>query len=61
MEFTERDVPTRHSELAAVRARGHKLIRVKELATSHKVEQMCHLRLPETVSGWKRYYDYNMS
>ena len=47
--FTEHDVTTMHTELAAIRERVHKLIWVRESATSHK-----YLRLLQKLAAWKR-------
>ena len=42
------------ADLAAVRERVHKLIRVRELAASHKLEQMLHVQMREKAAGWMR-------
>ena len=45
MAFTEQEVAAMHAELAAIRERIHKLILTREVAASHRLEQMRHLRL----------------
>ena len=54
IKFTEHDVTTMHAKLAAAREPVLKLIRIRELAACHKLEQMCHLRLLEKLTAWKR-------
>ena len=43
-----------HAELTAICERVHMLILVREIAASHRLEQMYHLRLLEKVSVWRR-------
>ena len=47
MTFPECDVRLLVTELAATRGRLRKLIRVRELAASHKLEQMRRVRMLE--------------
>ena len=54
MTFTKHDVTVMHVELPAACERVHNLIRMKEIAEFHKLEQMRHLRLRETLAAWKR-------
>ena len=42
------------SELATTRGRVRKLIQVRELAASHKLEQMQGVRMLEKQAAWKR-------
>ena len=41
-------------ELAEIRGRVHRLIRVRELAASHLLEQMRRVRMLEKRAAWKR-------
>ena len=43
-----------YADLAAICERVHICIRVKEITISHKLKQMCHLRLLEKSAAWKR-------
>ena len=54
MTFPERDVRLMMEDLAATHWRGHELIRVRELAPSHKIEQMRRVRMLEKQAAWKR-------
>ena len=54
MTFTKRDVHAVLADLAAVCERAHKLIRVRKLFTSHKLKQMCRIRMLEEQITWKR-------
>ena len=50
MISTERNVNAVLADLAAVRERVHELIRVRELAASHKLEQMIRARIREKAA-----------
>ena len=58
MKLTKYDVPAMLAELAAVCECAHKLILVRELATSHKLEQMLSVRVREKDAAWKREDDF---
>ena len=47
------------ADLAAVRERVHKRIRVRELAAFCKLEQMRRVRMLEKQAAWKREGDFN--
>ena len=53
MTLPERDAHLMPEELAAIRGRVHKLIKVRELAALHKLEQMLRVRMPEQQATWK--------
>ena len=53
MTFTERGVRKMIAELAAIRWRVRELIRVKELASSHRLEQMRRVRMLGMHEAWK--------
>ena len=42
------------SELAITRGRVRKLVRVRELAASHKLEQLRRVRMLEKQAVWKK-------
>ena len=44
MKFAEHDVSAMYARLVATRERVHKLIMARELAASHKLEKMRHVR-----------------
>ena len=52
--FTERDVHAMLADLAAVRERVHKLIRARELAAFHKLEQMRRVQMLQKPAAQKR-------
>ena len=43
-----------HAELATIRERVHKLIRVRKIAAFHKLDQIRHFRLFEKLEAGKR-------
>ena len=47
MSFLERDVRLMIAELAVTRGCVRELIRDRELASSHKLNQVRHVRMPE--------------
>ena len=51
MNFTEHNLIAMHAELAAFCEPMHKLILVREIAASHRLDQMHHLRLLKTVAA----------
>ena len=54
MTFAEHYVTARHVEVAAIRERVYIPILVRDISTSHKLEQICHLGLHEKRAVWKR-------
>ena len=54
MTFPEQDVRKMTSELVATRWRVRELIRVRELASSHRVEKMRRVRMLEMQEAWER-------
>ena len=54
MTFPERDVRLIVTELAITGGRVRKLIRVGELASSHKLERMRRAQIVENQAVWKR-------
>ena len=54
MFYPERDVRVVTAALRATRERVCELIRDKELASSHQLEQMRHVRMLEKQAAWKR-------
>ena len=54
IKFTEHDVTAMRAELAAVHERAHKLIRVREVAACHKLEQMRRVQPLESHGAWTR-------
>ena len=54
MTFPERDVRLMIAELAATRERVCELIRVRELASLHKLEQMRRVQMLGKHATWKR-------
>ena len=54
MDFNKHDVIAMHAELATACERVHKRIKVRELATSHKLDHMNHLRLLKKLAAWRR-------
>ena len=59
MNFNKHDVITIHADLAAARERVHKLIGVKELDASHKLDEMNHLWLPEKLAVSRKINGFN--
>ena len=59
--LTEQDITAMHAELAAVRERVHKPIMVREIETSHRLDQMHHLRLLEKLAAWSRNNGFDRS
>ena len=57
--FPERDVRLMVADLAVTRGRVRRLIRVRELAASHKLEQMQCARMLEKQAAWKREGGYD--
>ena len=47
------------ADLAIIRGRVRKLIRVRELATSHELEQMRSVRMLEQRTTWMRENDFD--
>ena len=54
-----RDVYAMLADLAAVRERVHKLIRVRKLAAFHKPEQMRRFQMLEEQAIWKREVSFD--
>ena len=54
MSSTEDKVITMHAELPAIREHVHTLNLVREIAASHRLEQMDHLRRLKTIAFWQR-------
>ena len=49
MNFTKHDVTVMHAESAAFCTRVHKLILVREVAASHKLDKIHHPRLQDKL------------
>ena len=54
MNHTEHNGTAMHAELNAVRKQARKLILVTEIVTSHRLDEMNHLRLREKLAAWRR-------
>ena len=54
MRFTERSVTVMHAKVKSVCRYVRKLVMVRRIAASHKLEEMKHFRLPEKLSAWRR-------
>ena len=61
MNSIKHDIINMHTELAEAHERVHKLIRVWELAESHKLDQMNHLQLLEKLAASRRTNDFHTS
>ena len=57
--LTDRHVTAMHGELKALHARVWKLILVRVLAASHKLEKINHLRLLEKLRAWREKYGFD--
>ena len=49
MTFTDYDVVAMHGELAAICEHVHTLVLVEKIATSHRLDQIHHLRLKKSL------------
>ena len=52
MSFTESYETAIHAKLAAIRESVHKLVLVKGIAVSHRLDQLHYLRLLEKLATW---------
>ena len=59
MSFTERNITVMHAELKAVCKCVCKLIMVREVAGSYRLEEMDHLRLRENLEAWRQSYGFD--
>ena len=48
-----------HAKLAAGHERVHKLILVREIASSHRLDKMHLFRLLEKLAAWRRSNDFD--
>ena len=48
-----------HAEVEAICKRVRKLIIVREIAASHRIDEMNHLRLRKTLAVWKTNNDFD--
>ena len=52
--LTEHCVTAMHAEVAASRERVYIPVRIRDITISHKLQQICHLRLHDRRAAWKR-------
>ena len=48
-----------HAESKAIRKHVRKLILVREIAASHRLEEINHLRLRKKLAAWRGYYGFD--
>ena len=61
MSFTEQGEIVMHAELAVIRERAHKLVLVREIAASRRLDKIHYLRLRGKLAVWRRNNGFDRS
>ena len=61
MNIIEHDVTAVYIELLVFHERAHKLILVREIAASHRMDKIHHLRLLEKLAAWRKNDGFDRS